>query len=282
MIESFQEHHDIDELCEFLSVSRSGFYDWRNRPVSEREKENKVLAQKIHHVFGQSRQTYGALRVTEQLKEEGVTCGKNRVARLMQQEGLRSVHRQKWRPCTTDSKHDMAISPNVISQDFTAKGPNEKWGCDISYIPTQEGFVYLAIVLDFYSRKIIGFAMGNHMRADLCAQALFMAIALRGFPKKIIHHTDRGSQYASQEYRNLLQEHGFIQSMSRTGNCWDNAMVESFFHTLKVELVHRYKYKTHEQAKEAITDYIYNFYNTYRKHSSLDYQAPNTYEKNAA
>lgn len=279
------EHEDdeyVSILCKLSGVSRSGFYEWKNRKESNRSIENKKLLFSIKTFYHESDETYGAIRIQDDLKDAGMTCSLNRVARLMSLEGIQSVHRKKYTPQTTDSKHNLRISDNVIAQDFSAKGPNEKWGCDISYIRTAEGFLYLAIVMDFYSRKIIGFCMNDSMDDDLCIKALTMALILRGPPKKLILHSDRGSQYASDDYRKLISKYQLTQSMSRTGNCYDNAMVESFFHTLKVERVYRQIYTTKKYAKEDITRYIHAFYNCKRKHSALDYMAPNHYEQMAA
>lgn len=271
--------HKIGLMCRILEVSRSGYYEWRHREDSERSRSNRLLQVLIRSAFAMSDETYGAIRVHQELQSQGHPCGKNRIARLMRLDGLKSVHRRKFRPQTTDSKHGHAVSPNVIHQDFTAKAPNQKWGCDISYIPTAEGFLYLAIVLDFYSRKIVGWATGISMEATLCCEALKMACLRRNPPKDLIHHSDRGVQYASEQYRDALAIHQFIQSMSRKGNCWDNAMVESFFHTLKVERLYRKKYSTRAEAAADVQDYIERFYNNWRMHSALDYKCPTQYER---
>lgn len=268
----------IARLCRLAKVSRSGYYDWMARAESCRAHANRVLLVSIRTVFRQSRKTYGALRIHREFQEQGLACGKHRIARLMRLEGLRSVHRRKYRPQTTNSKHDHAISPNLLEQDFQASAVNQKWGCDISYVPTAEGWLYLAIVMDLYSRKIVGHVTGKSLHAELCSRALKQACLRRRPPKELIHHSDRGVQYASLEYRKLLQQQNFVQSMSRKGNCYDNAMVESFFHTLKVELTHRQKYATRTEAEEDINQYIAGFYNSKRKHSSLDYRSPNQYE----
>ncbi len=271
--------HRIGLLCRILEVSRSGYYEWRHREDSERSRSNRLLQVLIRSTFVMSDETYGAIRVHQNIQAQGHTCGKNRIARLMRLDGLKSVHRKKWHPQTTNSKHGHAVSPNVIHQDFTAKRPNQKWGCDISYIPTAEGFLYLAIVLDFYSRKIVGWATGISLEATLCCEALKMACLRRNPPQDLIHHSDRGVQYASEQYRNALAVQHFVQSMSRKGNCWDNAMVESFFHTLKVERLHRKKYRNHAEAAADVQDYIERFYNNWRIHSALDYKCPTQYER---
>ncbi len=271
--------HRVNALCKVLRISRSGYYARRHRPESARSRENQRLLVSIRASFEGSRKTYGAIRVCRDLRDEGYGCGKNRVARLMRKNGLKSVHRFKYRPQTTDSGHGLALAPNVICQDFTAKVPNQKWGCDITYIPTDEGFLYVAIVLDFYSRKIVGWFAGPSLAASLCCDALHMAFVLRQPPKELIHHSDRGVQYASDQYRGLLQSHGLTQSMSRKGNCYDNAMVESFFHTMKVERSNRNRYRTRDEAIADIQDYIDRFYNNQRRHSALDYMCPTQYER---
>jgi transposase InsO family protein len=269
----------VERLCILMGISRSGFYEWRSRQESQRAKADRVLTVAIHTAYEQSRQTYGAIRIHDDLQELGYRCGKNRVARLMRQSGLKSVHRKKYRPSTTDSKHTLPIAANIVERDFTALYPNRKWGCDITYIPTLEGWLYLAVVLDFFSRKIIGWAIQEFLHATLCCEALQMALFRRQLPTDVIHHSDRGVQYASQEYRQVLQEHGITQSMSRKGDCYDNAMVESLMHTIKVECVHRFQFVTKNHARKEIADYIENFYNTKRKHSALDYKSPNDYEQ---
>jgi putative transposase len=259
-------------------VSSSGYYEWLSRKESLRGKENRVLTVKIRALFNESDSTYGAIRIHRELKKQGVQCSRNRVARIMRKEGLVSVHKKKFRPCTTNSKHRLPVAPNVIKQDFSATKPNQKWGGDISYIPTAEGFLYLAIVLDFFSRKVVGRAAGDSLQSSLCCEALTMALLRRRPPAKLIHHSDRGVQYACAAYTSLLKQHKFTQSMSRTGNCYDNAMVESFFHTLKVERVNRRNYQTKREALDDIINYIENWYNKKRTHSALDYLSPTQYE----
>jgi transposase InsO family protein len=269
----------IDQLCDLAGISRSGYYEWRSRQESARSKSNRVLVVAIHAAYVENRRVYGAIRLQDELKDQGYRCSKNRVARLMRLEGLKSVHRQKYRPSTTDSKHELPIANNIIERDFAASSPNRKWGCDITYVATSEGWLYLAVVLDFYSRRIVGWATDSCLHAKLCCDALKMAMLRRQSPEELIHHSDRGVQYACQEYRQLLQRHNVTQSMSRRGNCWDNAMVESLMHTLKVECVHQNKFATKQQARKEIGDYIERFYNMKRKHSALDYQSPNDYEQ---
>lgn len=212
------------------------------------------------------------------MKDQGIACGKNRVARLMRKHGIVSVHRKRYRPQTTPSKHRLPIVENLVDQDFQAASVNQKWGGDITYVPTDEGWLYVSVLLDFHSRKVVGSATGNSLQTELCCRALTQACLLRRPPAEVIHHSDRGVQYASQEYRDVLRQHRFTQSMSRKGNCYDNAMVESFFHTLKVERTHRQRYRTREEARKDIENYIHCFYNVKRRHSSLDYRSPNDYE----
>jgi len=266
--------HPVSRWCKVLGISRSGYYARLKRPESKRSRENRRLLVAIRSSFATSDKTYGAVRIHEDLLDEGHVCGKNRVARLMQIDGLKSVHRLKFKPQTTDSNHTHAIAPNVIHQDFTAKAPNQKWGCDLTYIPTAEGFLYVAIVMDFYSRKIVGWAASHSLAADVCCDALKMACLRRNPPQELIHHSDRGVQYASDQYRALLQSHQLTQSMSRRGNCYDNAMVESFFHTMKVERCNHRRYQTRAEAIADIQDYIDRFYNNQRRHSALDYMCP--------
>jgi putative transposase len=272
--------YPVTDLCRFFKLSRSGFYHWKNRAQSQRSKENRSLKLKITSIFEASRKTYGSRRIHRELQDQNILCGKNRVVRLMRTMSLQSVHKKKFRPNTTDSKHNLPVAPNVIAQNFGTTKPNEKWGCDITYVSTGEGFLYTAVVIDLFSRKVIGLSTDDSMKTHLVTNALNMALNLRQPPRELIHHSDRGSQYASHEYTKLVQNNNLIQSMSRTGNCYDNAMVESFFHTLKVECVYQNKYITKQQAKEDIQNYIHNFYNNQRRHSSLDYLSPNQYEQN--
>ena len=275
-----KKQFNIKTACRLLNVSRSSYYADQSRVESSRTKSNRKLLVLIKTAHQKSLETYGAIRIHRELSEQGESYGKHRIARIMRQHGIKSVHRKKYRVQTTQSKHKLPVCDNVIRQDFTAKGMNEKWGGDISYIPTQEGHLYLAVMLDFYSRKVVGYSMGSSLETQLCSEALRRACAFRSPAPNLVHHSDRGVQYASNAYREVIKRHGFKQSMSRKGNCYDNAMVESFFHTLKVELVHRKKYSTRLEAKQDIEKYILEFYNSRRRHSSLDYVSPNQYEEN--
>lgn len=261
-----------------VQVSRSGYYGWLKREEGPRAQSNRRLLVLIKASHEGSRQTYGAIRICHDLRQQGHPCGKNRVARLMRRAGLKSVHRARYRPQTTQSGHGYPLADNIVGQDFSVTGENQKWGCDITYISTGEGWLYLAIVMDFYSRKIVGFHMGPSLHAELCCQALEKACLIRQPPSELVHHSDRGVQYASTSYRKIIEENGFIQSMSRKGNCYDNAMVESFFHTLKVELVHRMRYQTRLEATKSVENYISVFYNNKRLHSSLGYISPVRFE----
>ncbi len=265
----------LQVMCRVLAVSRSGYYEWLSRKDSPRKLANKALKNRIKVIYAASYKTYGSPRITEELRDQGVRCSEKRVARLMKEEKIKSIHHKRlYKPMTTQSDHQEPIAENVINQDFSAAAPNQKWGCDITYVPTAEGWLYLAVVLDFFSRKIVGFAASESPDTDLICKALITAAGRNQLPPELIHHSDRGVQYASFRYRQLLKSMGIRQSMSRRGNCYDNAMTESFFHTLKVELVHTKDYASFEVANNDIGDYIENFYNSQRRHSSLSYKSP--------
>lgn len=265
-------------LCSTLKVSPSGFYEWRGRPTSARAQEDEALSVAIKAIHQESRETYGSPRIHVQLKRQGVHCGKNRVTRLMATAGIAAKTKRKFK-ATTDSKHRYPVAENVLNRQFTVKGPNEVWLVDITYIWTREGWLYLAAVLDLYSRRIVGWALERRMTKEFACRALEMALNRRRPGRGLIHHSDRGSQYASGAYQELLASRGIIASMSRKGDCWDNAPMESFFHTLKVELVHHRDYKTREEARGDIIEYMEMFYNCQRRHSSLDYATPMEYER---
>jgi len=264
-------------MFSLMKVSKSGYYDWLYRRPSKREKDNSELTEKIRLIHQESRQTYGGNRIYAELREQNVPCGKNRVVRLKRKAGIMAKTRRRFK-VTTDSKHNLPISENVLNREFNALAPNTHWGVDITYVSTQEGWLYLAVVIDLFSRKVIGWAMDDNMKTNLVKSALLMALKGRKIPSGLVHHSDRGSQYASYEYQALLSSHCMISSMSRKGNCWDNAVVESFFHTLKTELIYHCKYKTREEAKQSIFEYIEVFYNRKRRHSTLGYQSPEKYE----
>jgi putative transposase len=278
-IAAHREEFEITVMCRVLAVSRSGYYAWRQRPTSLREMADQVLSQHIKEIHQQSRDTYGSPRIHAELAENGVSCGHNRVARLMRDEELWAKQKRKFKVTTTDSAHDYPVAPNRLNQDFTASRPNEKWLADITYIPTAEGWLYLAGVMDLYSRRIVGWAMSDSLQRQLVMAALHMALDARQPPPGLLHHSDRGSQYASDDYQAVLTKFHMQASMSRTGNCYDNAPMESFFGTLKTELVHHRHYATRAEAKTDIFEYIELFYNRFRRHSALGYQCPIVFEK---
>lgn len=264
-------------MCRVLKVSRSGYYAWRGRPESERDVENRRLVDRIRIVHKKSRKTYGSLRVHSQLVLDGERCSRGRVERLMSANGIRAKGRRKF-VATTDSKHDLPVAENVLGREFSVAEPDRVWVSDITYIPTDEGWLYLAGVVDLCSRTAVGWSMSEGLERQLVMDALKMAYLRRRPCKGLIHHSDRGSQYASADYRQLLSDYGMQMSMSRKGDCWDNAVMESFFGTLKKELVHHRRYRTREEARREIFDYIEIFYNRQRLHSSLGYLPPAEYE----
>jgi len=268
-------------MCRVLAVSRSGYYAWRIKPESDRSNENRLLVTRIKAIHKKSRENYGSPRIHEALKAEGETCGKKRIENLMAKNGIRAKQKRKF-VATTDSKHDLPVAENILDREFRVDEPNKVWTSDITYIPTDEGWLYLAGVLDLCSKTAVGWSMGESMERTLVMDALKMAYHRRLPEEGLIHHSDRGSQYASEDYRNLVKEYGMQMSMSRKGNCWDNAPMESFFGTLKKELVHHRKYRTREEAKRDIFEYIEVFYNRERLHSSLGYLSPAEYEKRIA
>ena len=278
-IADHRQEFEITVMCRVLKVSRSGYYAWCRRPVSAREMANQKLTQQIQEIHQHSRQTYGSPRIQAELADNGVKCGHNRVARLMREAELRAKQKRKFKVTTTDSAHNYPVAPNLLDQDFQASRPNEKWVGDITYIATDEGWLYLAAVMDLYSRRIVGWAMGDTLERWLPLAALQMAIETRQPPPGLLHHSDRGSQYASDEYQAWLTKYQIQGSMSRTGNCYDNAPIESFFGTLKTELVHHRYYATRAEAKTDIFEYIEVFYNRFRRHSALDNLCPAVFEK---
>ncbi len=237
-IDEHRDHWPVRVMCRVLCVSPSGFYAWRARPVCEQATRRGQLAEKVHRVFEDHRRVYGSPRVHEQLQADGERCSVNTVAKIMQEEGLQAKGPKRFKPVTTDSKHDQPIAENLLQRDFTATGPNQKWVADITYLPTRMGWVYLAVVLDVFSRMVVGWSVADHLRADLVCEALRRAAGKRNPLTGVIHHSDRGVQYASGVYQDLLGFYGISCSMSGKGNCYDNAMMESFMGTLKIELVH--------------------------------------------
>ena len=270
----------IFRLCRLLQVSVSGFYAWRNRGPSQRQLDDMVLLAHVRAAFRRSRESYGAERVHHELAENGIEVGRHRVARLMRGNGLSPKRKQKFKK-TTDSQHNKAVASNLLDQNFSAEAPNEKWAADISYIWTAQGWLYLAVMLDLYSRRVIGWAVGARMTSDLPLRALNRAIALRQPGAGVIHHSDRGSQYCSDAYQARLGELGFLASMSGKGNCYDNAVVETFFKTIKSELIWRTVFMSRSQAETGIAGYIDGFYNPVRRHSTLDFTSPVKFEAEA-
>lgn len=245
---------------------------------SKRAIANAKLDTNIVEIFAKNRGRYGAMRVTQELQAQGQIVGKNRVGKRMRNLELRALAKRKWK-ATTDSKHSLPIAANLLNRDWSTTGPNQKWLTDITYVWTQEGWLYLATVMDLYSRAIIGWALNNSIETSLISEALQKALWKRKFPKGVLVHSDRGSQYCSENYQKLLKDNGLICSMSRKGNCWDNSPMESFYHTLKIELVQFVLgFKTREEAREAITMYIEEYYNTQRRHSAIAYQVPFVFE----
>ncbi len=265
-------------MCRTLEVSRSGFYAWKKRNPSARQQENELLSKRIKQVHKESRGTYGSPRVHEELKAQGFEVGRNRVARLMHEQGITGKPPKRFTR-TTDSKHGFPVADNVLDRNFKVDNPDQVWATDISYVWTWEGWLYLAVVIDLYSRRVVGWSMANHLRTELVLNALKMALGHRLPASGMVHHSDRGSQYASHEYRNALKKRDIICSMSRKGNCYDNAVVESFFSTLKTELIYRRPWQSRKAAKMAIAEYIEVFYNRQRRHSYLGYISPVEFEK---
>ena len=268
-------------MCKTLKVSRSGFYAWLARPESDRARTNRDLTTLIRDVFDESREIYGAPRVHRTLRHRGTACSRNRVARLMRAAGLRSKTKRRFRVKTTDSDHDLPIALDLLERDFRAEEPNQAWVSDMTYIRTDDGWLYLAVTMDLFSRKIVGWSMAPTMHAKIVVDALQMAIDQRSPESGLIHHSDRGSQYAAQEFRDVLAKHSLRPSMSRKGNCYDNAAMESFFHTLKTELVSHENYRSHAEARRSLFDYIETFYNRQRIHSTIDYLSPDDFERAA-
>jgi transposase InsO family protein len=272
--------YPILALCATLAVSPSGYYAWQKRRISPRPRavENHALAQQIKMIHGQSRQTYGSPRIVEALRQQGCHHGRNRVARLMHAAGLWGRQKGRYRVQTTDSHHDQPIAPNRLAHAPKATAPNQLWVADITYIETREGWLYLAALLDLYSRRIVGWAMSERLDTALVLKALAMALLQRNPPAHLLLHSDRGVQYASGDYRRTLNAAGLVPSMSRKGNCYDNATMESFWSTLKLELIYRCDFLTRREARTQIFDYIEVFYNRQRSHSALGYHSPVDFE----
>jgi putative transposase len=279
----FQFIHDhrhlfpIVRLCQVLEVSENGYYHWRTRGKSKRKQDDEQLSERIEDAYHMNRGKYGSPRIHAELQAQGVHCGRKRVARLMREKQL-IARRTRRKARTTNSNHSFPIAPNLLERDFEASAPNKKWMTDITYIETREGWLYLAGVIDAYSRKIVGWAMGKHHDAELVSTALRMALQQRRPGADLIHHSDRGSEYASLCYQTLLREHNIQVSMSKKGDCYDNALAESFWATLKEECYEPIIFSSRNEAKAAIFEYIEVYYNRKRRHSSLGYVSPVDYE----
>jgi putative transposase len=265
-------------LCEALGVSRSGFYAWLSRPRSARARSDEELGTKVRASFLASDRTYGARRVWHDMIAEEVSCGLHRIERLMRQQALKARPRRRRLPTDAGEQSTNAISPNVLDRTFQASSANRKWVADFTYIWTGEGWLYVAAVIDLFSRRVVGWSMSATMTAQLVTDALVMAIWRRGKPEALLHHSDRGSQYTSEQFQRLMADHGVTCSMSRAGNCWDNATMESFFSSLKTERTARKTYRTRNEAKADVFDYIERFYNPKRRHSTIGYRSPMEFE----
>jgi len=276
-IEKHQLNYPVRQLCQSLGVSRSGYYAWQKRQTQEPDPQQKALLEHIRRIHQMSRRTYGSPRVWAQLRAEGFHYNHKRIARLMRLTGI--VGQRKHRKVsTTNSRHAYPVAPNLLNREFQAEQANQKWVADITYIPTREGWLYLAVVMDLYSRKAVGWSMKAEMTTELVEDALKMALYERQPDMGLLHHSDRGSQYASDQIRQLLDTHHITVSMSRTGNCYDNAVMESFFSTLKCEWVNFQTYRTRTEASLDIFAYIAGFYNRVRLHSTLGYTSPEQFE----
>ena len=269
--------HRVQKMCIVIGASRSGYYRWNRQPQSKRQMENEKILMEIRQSHKNSHMTYGSPRITLDLKANGTKCSKNRVARLMKTNGIAGKAKKKFK-ATTNSNHNLPVAENLLKQNFTATKPNTVWVSDITYIWTMEGWLYIAVILDLYSRQVVGWAMSDRLTSDFVIKALNQAIGRRNPGTCCIFHSDRGVQYASSDFRNVLKGHDFIQSMSRKGNCYDNAVAESFFHTLKIEHVYDHRYETRADARQSIFNYIEIFYNRQRRHSALGYLSPVSFE----
>ena len=281
-IEDRRADYPVSIMCDVLGVSPAGYYAWRARPESRRSAANRELVDDIRRVHRDTSGRYGSPRIHAELRAQGSGVSRGRIERLMHRHGIRAIMARPRRVRTTDSRHDFPIAANLIERNFTAVAPNRIWLADITYVETDQGWLYLATVMDLYSRRIVGWAMEDHLRADLPLTALRMAIAVQRPGAGLIHHSDRGVQYASTQYRNVMQSAGLRASMSRKADCYDNAPMESFFHTLKTERVHHRQYATRAEAQRDIFAYIEGFYNRTRRHSAIGYISPIEMELKAA
>lgn len=278
-IEALRQHYPAAALCRLLGVSESGYHAWRKRPPSARARQEARLEMEIRAAHQRTRETCGPERLQAELSDHGVRVGIHRIKRIRKKLGLRCRQKRKFK-ATTDSKHALPVAPNLLERQFTVEAPNRAWVTDITYIATDEGWLYLAGVKDLFSGEVVGYAMSERMTKALVMQALFRACATKRPGKGLIHHSDRGSQYCAHDYQKLLKQFGMIPSMSRKGNCWDNAPMESFWGTLKTELVHHRRFATRNQARQEITEYIEIFYNRMRRQARLGFLSPAAFTHN--
>jgi transposase InsO family protein len=276
-IHTHRKRYGVGRLCQRLSVSKSGYYAWLKDPLGKRGRENAMLKRRIFTIFSESKRIYGSPRIHAKMRKEGYICSRKRVARLMREMGLRSIIKRKYK-ATTNSRHNKPVAKNKLNRQFRPLETNQIWAGDITFVPTDEGWLYLAIVMDLHSRKIIGWSMSTWIKADLVIQALESAIAKREPRPGLLFHSDQGVQYASGKFSRLLEKNGIHASMSRKGNCYDNAVVESFFNSLKQEWLHHRRFATRDEARQSIFEYIECFYNRHRLHSTLGYRSPEEYE----
>lgn len=279
LIDREKQWYGVDALCSALNVTRGGYWAWVKRRPSARKIGDSLLLADVHRIYGDGRKVYGSPRIHDALSKEGTHCGRKRVARLMKENGIKAKQGKKYKPVVTDSVHELPIAPNVLNREFVRQRPNEAWVADTTYIWTDEGWLYLAVVLDLFSRRVVGWAMDARNNGALVLRALHMAAQGRGPPQGLIHHSDRGSTYASAQYQAALGKYGMICSMSRKGNCWDNAPMESWFHTLKVESVQDQRFATRRQAMATIFEYMEVFYNRKRMCSAIGGFSPMEYEQ---
>jgi putative transposase len=277
-IETEKACFPITLMCRMLAVSRAGFYAWRRRPMAARTREDQVLAVAVAAIYAEHHGRYGSPRVQMELRERGQRSGRKRIARLMRVQGLRARPRRRYRT-TTDSRHGLPVCPNLLARRFAVAQPDTAWVTDMTYLWTAQGWLYLAVIIDLFSRRVVGWSMSERIDRKLALDALRMALAQRRPQRGLIHHSDRGSQYASGDYQRLLAKHGLRASMSRRGDCWDNAVAESFFASLKLELVYQVQWRTRAEARTAVFEYLELFYNRRRRHSSLGYLSPFEFEQ---
>jgi len=277
-VQDNQGQYAVTSLCRSLELNRSGYYAWRDRPASRRSHENRRLVSEMRLIHREYDRRYGSPRMAEELRSRGLSCGENRVARLMREAGIRAKAPRRFR-VTTNSTHRLPVAPNVLDREFSVSQPNRVWASDITYIWTSEGWLYLAVILDLNSRQVVGWSTGSRIDTDLTLLALERALRRRQLVTPPLHHSDRGIQYASERYRKVLADNGIVCSMSRKGNCWDNAVVESFFASLKKELVHGRRFETRQSAQRALFEYIEIFYNRVRRHSTLGQRSPAEFEQ---